>query len=103
MDASVKRSTKYLWLAVIIGCVALVLTGIAYLKFGPDQPRQFLLLECFKTSLTFTFIAVGGTLVKAVLDAEGDRRAELKAQFDAREEQRRTLVREFTDVFSGFY
>jgi hypothetical protein len=103
MDASVKRSTKYLWLAVIIGCAVLVSTGVACLKFGRHEPRRFLLQECFKTSLTFTFIAVGGALVKAVLDAEGDRRSELKAESDARKEQRRSLVRELTEVFSGFY
>lgn len=103
MDASAKRSTKYLWLAVIIGCVVLVSTGVAYLKFGQDDPRRALLQECFKTSLQFTFIAVGGALVKGVLDAEGDRRAELKAESDAWEENRRMLVRELTDVFSGFY
>jgi hypothetical protein len=83
MNASAKRSTAYLALAVIVGCAFLVLTGVAYVSFAHDDLRRALLAECFKTSLTFTFIAIGSAIVKSVLDAEVGSRTALKAEVDS--------------------
>jgi hypothetical protein len=103
-----RQDKHVIYTAVVIGILLSLGAATGYLLSGPTSQEtpsslQILCIELFKAALTFTLIAAGGGYIKIVGDRflEGQRIEQ--AQLDKRKAERRSIIDELVNTFSGFY
>lgn len=101
---------KKLFDAAKIGVFITIIIGIVYfiLTFNSTSsstapPYTNLILETYKTLLTFSLITTGGIFLKAVIDQVIEKDRNNKIESARYEETRKLLLKEFTTIFSEFY
>ena len=95
-------------IVVFVGIILSFVAAAGYYLSGPTSQGtpsslQILYGELFKTALTFTLIAAGGGYIKIVGDRFLEDQRLKQAQLNEREAERRSIIDEFVNTFSGFY
>jgi hypothetical protein len=117
-EGSTGKAQRLLPIAALAAVILVAAVMTVYLCTAPTGKKEdrlaTVLEESLKASLTFALIALGGTLIKRVVDADlEDRRAAREAAEQsmerqhadrrAAEDRRREVLDELAAVFSGFY
>ena len=92
---------RVIYIAIAIGIILALGAAVGFNNSGSSG--QYLYLELFKTALTFTLIAAGGGYIKVVGDRFLEDQRIKQAQLNEREAERRSMIDEFVNTFSGFY
>lgn len=100
---------RKLYFAASLGVVLALISAIVYSNeisnASVDNPSPYatILLEAFKTLLSFSLITTGGVVIKGLVDQllndERDRRTEATRH----EETRQSILKEFAGIYSDFY
>ena len=90
-------------IALAFGIILALGAAVGYYKSGSSTSLQWIFGESFKTFLTFTLIAAGGGLIKLAGDRFLEDQRIKQAQLNEREAERRSIIDEFVNTFSGFY
>ncbi len=85
--------------------LALLYLFFTFNKFDNNTAPAYtnLILETYKTLLTFSLVTTGGIFLKALIDQviENDRNKQVES--NRYEETRKIILKEFTSLFSDFY
>ena len=101
---------KKLYIAAGIGIGLSLFFAVMYFYFTKDinlpdklPPYSLLILETFKTLLTFSLVTTGGVVLKTLIDklVESDRTRQLENS--RYEDTRKIILKEFTNIYSEFY
>ncbi|HEX6096775.1 MAG TPA: hypothetical protein VF432_10665 [Thermoanaerobaculia bacterium] len=117
-EGSTGKARRLLPLATVAAIALLATVVTIYLGTAPTDKKDdrvaTVLEESLKASLAFALIALGGTLIKRVVDADLEERRVAReateqimerqhANRRAAEDRRREVLNELAAVFSGFY
>lgn len=92
----------------IIAFLAVVVCIILILVYEPIQGATepysiFILKELLKYLLAFVIVSFGGVVIKLSVDRILDRQRSLRESAVREEETRRIIMKEFAEIYSGFY
>jgi hypothetical protein len=89
------------------GLLLSVATGaLLYFHFGElnnSSSGAEIAGEAFKILLTFTFVALGGALIKGAVDSSLDQQRAQRSRTEQNEERQTAIIKEFVNIFSEFY
>jgi hypothetical protein len=83
-------------------CIILIL-GYEPIQGIPEPSSIFILKELVKYLLAFVIVSFGGVVIRHPVDRVLQRQRSLRESAVREEETRRTIVKEFAEIYSGFY
>jgi hypothetical protein len=94
--------TGFIAVTAAVVCIILIL-DYEPIQGMPEPSSIFILKELVKYLLAFVIVSFGGVVIRHSVDRVLMRQRSLRESAVREEEMRRTIVKEFAEIYSGFY